>query len=109
LPRSSTDDPANALDEVRWRLLSEAVTEAYRGDGGAAHVAWNRLEADVPADGQAAGYLWYLLRYRIADYLGRRPTEEDLRRLARRRHSRYHVCCGVTPKSWKTCCAACSI
>jgi hypothetical protein len=89
LPRSSADDPGTALDELRWRLLSEAVTEAHRGNPGAAHAAWNRLETDVPAGGQAAGYLWYLLRYRIADYLGRRPTDEDLRRLARRRHPRY--------------------
>jgi hypothetical protein len=77
------------LDEVRWSILCQAVAAAHEGDPVAAQAAWNRLETDAPVDGQAAAYLWYLLRYRIADYLGRRPTEDDLIRLARRRHPRY--------------------
>lgn len=83
------DESGHRLHEARWRILCEAVAAAHDGNPAAAQAAWNRLETDVPADGQATAYLWYLLRYRITDYLGRLPAENDLIRLARRRHPRY--------------------
>jgi hypothetical protein len=83
------EDSDHSLDEITWRILCDAVEAAHEGNPAAAQAAWNRLETDVPADGQAAAYVWYLLRYRIADYLGRRPIEQDLIRLAQRRHPRY--------------------
>jgi len=33
-------------------------------------------------DGQSGAYVWYLLRYRVAEILGRKPTAEDLHELA---------------------------
>lgn len=88
-PVHEASDDSHRLDETRWRILCEATAAAHEGYAAAAQAAWNRLETDVPVDGQAAAYLWYLLRYRIADYLGRRPTEQDLTRLAKRRHPLY--------------------
>lgn len=83
------EDNGHQLDEVRWRILCEAVAAAHEGNPRAAQAAWNRLETEVQANGQAAAYLWYLLRYRIHNYFGRRPTEQDLARLAQQRHPLY--------------------
>jgi hypothetical protein len=41
-----------------------------------------RYERDAPADAKAGVYLWFLLRYRVAELLGRRPSPEDLHALA---------------------------
>jgi hypothetical protein len=86
---SRGEDNDHQLDEVRWGILCEAVVAAHDGNPAAARAAWNRLETDVPAEGQASAYLWYLLRYRIHNYFGRRPTEQDLAGLAQRRHPLY--------------------
>jgi hypothetical protein len=83
------EDNGHWIDEVRWRILCEAVAAAHDGNPAAAQAAWNRLETEIRVDGQAAAYLWYLLRYRIFDYFGRRPAEQDLARLAQRLHPLY--------------------
>jgi hypothetical protein len=36
------------------------------------------LENELANDGQAGTYVWYLLRYRVAEILKRRPSPEDL-------------------------------
>lgn len=42
------------------------------------------METEVPAEGHVIAYVRYLLRYAIADRLGRRPTVADLQAMARR-------------------------
>ncbi len=74
----------DGLDVANWNLLRESIAAAYRGDAGAHVAALRRLERDVPVDAQAGAYLWYLLRYRLAVLLGRRPSPEDLHELAER-------------------------
>jgi hypothetical protein len=86
---SGPSDSDEGIDEVRWRILCEAVIAAHRGDPAGTKAATARFETEVEVDGQATGYLWYLIRYRITDYLGRKPTEQDLQRLARRRYPRF--------------------
>jgi hypothetical protein len=75
---------SDGLDVANWDLLHESVTAAHRGDPEAHVAALRRLEREVPVDAKAGIYLWYLLRYRIAALLGRRPTPHDLRELGGR-------------------------
>ena len=74
----------DGLDTANWELLCEIVTAAHQGDAESHVAALLRLERDVPADAKAGAYLWYLLRYRVAALLGRRPRPEDLHELAQR-------------------------
>jgi hypothetical protein len=71
----------DGLDDANWEILCDAIAAAHRGDTAAAHAATRRLDTDVPVDGQAGTYLWYLLRYRVTEIFGHRPTQEDLREL----------------------------
>jgi HPt (histidine-containing phosphotransfer) domain-containing protein len=82
-------EPEQALDETRWQLLCNAIAAAHRGDGEASRLAVIRLETEAPADGHAAAYVWYLLQYALFDYFDRKPTVDDLQRMARRRHPRF--------------------
>lgn len=78
------DQASDGLDTANWELLREVVTAAHQGDAEGHVAALLRLERDVPADAKAGAYLWYLLRYRVAAQLGRRPRPEDLHELAQR-------------------------
>ena len=74
----------DGLDGLSWDVLCQSVVAAHRGDA-EAHVApLLRYEREVPRDGRAGLYLWYLLRYRVAELVGRRPGPEDLHALAER-------------------------
>jgi hypothetical protein len=81
--RAGDADPEeDGLDGLSWDVLYQSVAAAHRGDD-EAHVApLLRYEREVPHDGRAGLYLWYLLRYRVAELLGRRPGQEDLHALA---------------------------
>ena len=81
----------DGLDTAKWQILCEGVVASHDGDAAAAHIATDRLAAQVPFDSQVSMYLWYLLRYRVADMLGRRPSAEDLREIAGRVYPRFSV------------------
>jgi hypothetical protein len=87
-PPSGDSIGEDGLDNTKWRLLNEAINAAHNGDADGARAIVLRLASTVPYDGQAGMYLWYMLRYRIADILGRRPSPEDIRQIA----------AGVNPK-----------
>jgi hypothetical protein len=75
---------ADGLDEPTWGILCESTEAAHRGDA-RAHVApLLRLEQVPPHDIVVGFYLWYLLRYRVAEMLGGRPSPQDLHALAGR-------------------------
>lgn len=76
--------PAEGLDALTWDTLCQSVAAAHRGDA-EAHVApLLRLEREAPHDTKVGLYLWYLLRYRVAELLGRKPSPGDLHALAER-------------------------
>lgn len=101
--------PADCLDEDVWQRLAGVLTAANRG-GGSTFVKllqrfddWRGQSRD-----EAALYLAYLLRYRVAEILAGRPTAEDLHELAfktypkvcegchgARRHPGRHIARGV--------------
>lgn len=72
----------DGLDEQIWELLRGFMAAVGRGDASGARSAIPRLEHDLPNDGQAAAYIWYVLRYRVVEILGRKPASEDLHELA---------------------------
>jgi hypothetical protein len=74
----------DGLDSATWELLRESVIAAHQGDAEGHAAALLRLERDLPVDIKAGAYLWYLLRYRVAALLGRRPRPDDLHELAQR-------------------------
>ena len=85
--RARTGDTVSAgdgLDGLSWEVLCQSLAAAHRGDA-QAHVApLLGYEREVPHDVRAGLYLWYLLRYRVIEVLGRKPTPEDLHSLAER-------------------------
>jgi hypothetical protein len=81
---ADTDQADDGVDTANWELLREIITAAHEGDAAAHVAALLRLERDVPVDAKAGAYLWYLLRYRVAALLGRRPLPEDLHEIAQR-------------------------
>lgn len=80
---------ADGLDARSWDALWQSVPAAHRGDAEAHVVPLLRYERDAPADVRAGVYLWFLLRYRVAELLGRRPSPEDLHVLAVRFHPEF--------------------
>lgn len=90
LTKSSDDTHAgDGLDTLNWELLRQSVTAAHQGDADAHVAALHRLEEEAPIDAKVGAYLWFLLRYRVADLLGRRPEERDLRELAMRFYPKF--------------------
>ena len=96
VPANSTDtdsldsfEPEQAFSEQRWRILCDATAAAHAGDAAAFAAALMRLETEVPADGHAGAYVWYMLCYAVTDYLERRPELEDLQEIARYRHREF--------------------
>jgi hypothetical protein len=83
--------PERGLDPVNWEILCAVVTAAHDGNVAAAQAATRRFDTDVPIDGQAGTYLRYLLRHRIVDILGGRPSEEDLQVIAARAYLRFNL------------------
>ena len=82
-------EPEAVLNERRWQIMCDVISAVQRGDRSAAHAATDRLEAEVAAEGHAGVYVWYLLRYAVAGYLRRKPTVDDLHRLAQRRYAKF--------------------
>jgi hypothetical protein len=78
-PPGGTGD---GLDEANWQILCEAVAAAHRGDADGAPAATQRFDTDVPVDGRAGRYIWWLLRHRVAQVLGRRPSRGDITQIA---------------------------
>jgi len=72
----------DGLDDNIWDVLSGFIAIVGDGDLAGARRVIPQLERDLPDDGQAATYIWYLLRYRVIETLGRRPTLADLHELA---------------------------
>lgn len=79
------------LDEEVWRRLAGVLTAANRGDGKTLLKLLKSFDAGLSAQQRAetSMYLTYLLRYRVAEILARRPTAEDLHDLAVQTHPRY--------------------
>jgi hypothetical protein len=67
------------------------MTAANRGDGNTFLKLLQRFDSGLSAQrrDEASAYLAYLLRYRLAEILTRRPTAEDLHDLAVQAHPRY--------------------
>jgi hypothetical protein len=74
----------DGLDERTWETLCESTEAAHRGDADGHVAPLLRFERETPDDSTVGFYLWYLLRYRVAEVLGRRPSAEDLHSLAQR-------------------------
>jgi hypothetical protein len=76
--------PADGLDEDAWQRLTGVLTAAHRGDGNTFLKLLQRFEAGWPDQmrDESSAYLVYLLRYRVAEILTRRPTADDLHELA---------------------------
>jgi len=70
-------------------MLGQAVVAAHRGDGAAAHAATVRLANHVPYDGQVSTWIWWLLRHRVAQILGRRPGYGDISQISGYRESQF--------------------
>jgi hypothetical protein len=83
------DHSGDVLDDRVWQILREAVVAAGSGNVRAAHRATSRFDTDIPVDGRAGTYIWWLLRYRVAQLLGRRPTADDLRDIAARKQDTF--------------------
>src|SRR6266851_9762492 len=81
-PRNPGDRYADGLDDANWAILREVVIAAHRGDAHAAAAVVRRFDTDVPVDGHAGTYLWWLLRHRVAQLLGRRPARGDITQIA---------------------------
>jgi hypothetical protein len=80
----------DALDVAAWGALRTAILAANKGDAQAHAAVFRRWPGDAAAEGRRASlYLWYLLRYRIAEVVGGRPSPEDLRDLAVRAYPRF--------------------
>lgn len=80
----------DALDVAAWGALRTAILAASKGDADAHAAVFRLWPGDAAAEGRRASlYLWYLLRYRIAEVVGRRPSPEDLRDLAVRAYPRF--------------------
>jgi hypothetical protein len=81
---------SDGIDEEVWQRLADVLAVANRGDGDTFLRLLKRFDtwSDERRD-QAASYLFYLLRYRVAEILGRRPAAEDLNDLAGRTHPKY--------------------
>jgi hypothetical protein len=79
----------DGLDATNWELLQQSVTAAHQGNAEAHIAALRRLEREVPVDATVGVYLWYLLRYQVAELLGRRPAEKDLHDLAEHFYSEF--------------------
>jgi hypothetical protein len=65
------------------------IMAASRGDNEGVHKAATRMAREVPDDGVAGTYLWYLVHHRVLRLLGRTPTAEDLRLLAEDANPRF--------------------
>lgn len=91
---SPGDDAAgqagDALDAAAWDALRTVIMAASKGDADTHANVFRRWPGDAAAEGRRASlYLWYLLRYRIADVTGRKPSPGDLRDLAVRAYPRF--------------------
>lgn len=82
--RSETDALAteyDGLDGRNWKIVVESATAAHRGDPDDHGAPLMRVAVKDATPGL---YLQYLLRYRVAAILGRRPTADDLHDLTDR-------------------------
>src|SRR5579875_989322 len=82
-PRSdgSPAPEADGLDGPNWNIVVQSVTAAHNGDPDGHGAPLMRVAV---GDATAGRYLQYLLRYRVAALLGRRPTAGDLHDLTER-------------------------
>lgn len=83
--------PAVELDEEVWQRLAAGLVAANRGDGRRFSRLLRRFDSGLPAQrrDESSNYLVFLLRYRVAEISGHRPTAEDLHDLAVQTHPRY--------------------
>ncbi len=83
--------PSVELDEEIWRRLAAALAAANRGDAKGFLRLVQRIDAGLSAQrrDESSNYLAFLLKYRVAEILGRRPTAEDLHDLAVQAHPKY--------------------
>jgi hypothetical protein len=84
---SLSGDP---LDRAAWEALRGAILAAGMGNANSHAEVFRHWPGSAAAEGRrASAYLWYLLRYRIAEVLGRRPTTGDLHDLVTRAYPRF--------------------
>ena len=71
------------VDPELWDALVALVSVARSGDADSWATALRSFDRRFPEDGRPGGYLWYLLRYAVAERLRRRPSAADLSALVR--------------------------
>jgi hypothetical protein len=64
-------NPGDGLDLRSWETVCESATAAHGGDASGHAAPLMRFEKESPHDTRVGIYLWYLLRYRVAEMLGR--------------------------------------
>ena len=79
----------DGLDGLSWDALCQSMAAAHSGNAEAHLAPLLRYERAAPEDTSAGIYLWFLLRYRVAELLGRRPGREDLQAVAERYYPQF--------------------
>jgi hypothetical protein len=83
--------PSAELDEEIWRRLAAALTAANRGEAKTFSRLLQRIDSGLSAQrrNESSNYLAFLLKYRVAEILGGRPTAGDLHELAVQNYPKY--------------------
>lgn len=83
--------PSDELDEEIWQRLAAALTAANRGERYTFGRLIKLIDSGLSAQrrDESSNYLAFLLKYRVAEILGRRPTSEDLHELAVQTRPKY--------------------
>lgn len=67
------------LDQVRRQIVCEMVIAASRGDNDGVHIGATGMAREVPDDGVAGTYLWYLIHHRLLKLLGQNARSRKAR------------------------------
>jgi hypothetical protein len=83
----------DGLDERIWQWVCDLVAAAYHSDTVAFRLVGRSITKGLAHEttGAPGVYLLYLIQYRMAEILGHRPSEADIRELAERGQDRYLV------------------
>jgi hypothetical protein len=82
--------PDGLIEQV-WQHMAAILAAASRADGNDFARLLRRFDADSSDDerADASAYLWFILRFRVAEMVGHRPTAEDLHDLADKTYPEY--------------------
>jgi hypothetical protein len=86
--------PSDGIDQQVWEILLDLCESAHTADVTAFRANLNRFNTESERGNLSVYYLLYLLESCVLGMLGRRPTEDDLRRLAESQDSRFRLLIG---------------